>query len=264
MKYLFGDWNKIEKFLYSKEKKEKGIFLLMDYDGTLTPIVAKPELAVLSSGMRDLLEKLSKKFIVGIISGRSLADVKNLVRVSGIYYAGNHGFEISGPKLKLKNPEAEKIRPLIQELCKKLEKEVKDINGALVENKGLTFSLHYRLVSKEDFIKLKRIFRAQVRHYISEGKIKVTEGKKVFEIRPNIEWDKGKAVKWLISTLRMADALPIYIGDDKTDEDAFLELKNRGITILVSEKQEKEESNAKYFLNDVGEVKKFLKKLVEL
>lgn len=260
MKYLFDCWKEIENFLFGKE-----ILLLLDYDGTLTEIVSRPELAILSEDMRNLIKKLSQKFTIGIISGRSLEDVTNLVKVSGIYYAGNHGFEISGPpKLKLKKPEAEKIQPLIQKLCEKLEEKLGDIRGALVENKGLSASLHYRLVSKEDFENLKRIFENEVRHYISQGSIKVTRGKKVFEIRPNIEWDKGKAVKWLISALKKENSAKIYIGDDETDEDAFLALKEeKGITILVSAEKIKK-SNAEYFLKDVEEVEEFLERLVEL
>ena len=133
------------------------ILLLLDYDGTLTPIVENPKLVFLPHEMRNLLEKISRKYPTAIITGRSLWDIKNLVGIEGIYYVGNHGFEIfeaGKPKVKV---EAEKIKPVIQRICDELEKKV-DIEGAIVENKGLTASLHYRLVSTTDLPELKRIF----------------------------------------------------------------------------------------------------------
>ena len=75
----------------------KKILLFLDYDGTLTPIVSDPQQAHLSSMMRTQLEELKHHFITGIISGRSLEKVKNFIGINGIFYAGSHGFDISGP-----------------------------------------------------------------------------------------------------------------------------------------------------------------------
>jgi len=258
MKYLFDHWKEIEKSLTSN------ILLLLDYDGTLTPIVERPELAVLSEDMKDLIERVSNRYDIGIISGRSLADIKNLVKVEGIYYAGNHGFEVSGPNLKLAKPEAEQAKLSILKLCDELKARLGHISGAIVENKGLTASVHYRLVSAEKFKELSKIFEGIVGPYLESGAIKITQGKKVFEIRPNVDWDKGKAVLWIMDAIRLPEnVLPIYVGDDRTDEDAFLALKDRdGVTILVSERVRK--SNAKYFLKDVGDVREFLERLLDL
>ena len=249
MKHLFDLLDKI---------RNKNLLLLLDYDGTLTPIVLRPELAVLSDDMRDVLKRIAKKYPLAIISGRSLDDVRDMVNVDGIYYAGNHGFEISND-VKLVNPDAEKIKPVIAEICEQMQSKIGHIQGSIVENKGITASVHYRMVLENDFLELEKIFKGVIASYVEKGKIRITKGKKVFEIRPNVEWDKGKAVKWVIAVLEKKGT-PVYIGDDRTDEDAFIALKNRGITVLVSEKIKK--SNAKYYLRNVDEVKIFLEGLL--
>ena len=251
MKHALDCLKEIESELNGKSP----VFLL-DYDGTLTPIVGDPQRALLSDEVRCVLKKLSKSRTIGVISGRALDDIKNLVKVDGIYYSGNHGFEISGPGLELINPVAEKTKIIIWDICAKMKKGLSNMDGALIENKDLTASLHYRMVANEDFPMLKKEFESIVKPYLDEGKVKVTHGKKVFEIRPNIDWDKGDAVLYIIDNLKEEDILPVYIGDDRTDEDAFISLKDTGITILVSHEPKK--SNAKYFLRSVEEVKLFL------
>ena len=257
MEYLFDHWGEVERAL------APGALLLLDYDGTLTPIVERPELAILSPDMKELLKGVSRRYTLGIISGRSLADVNGLVGLEGIYYAGNHGFEISGPRVELVKPEAERVRPILAKLCEELREKLGDIKGAIVEDKGSTVSVHYRLVAEEEFEHLKNNFEKAVGPHIDSGVVKVTHGKKVFEIRPNVEWDKGKAVLWIAGVVDPKGELkPIYVGDDRTDEDAFLALKEKGITILVSE--ELIESNAKYFVKNVDEVKTFFERLINL
>ena len=249
MKHLLKHLDKI---------KNKKLILLLDYDGTLTPIVSRPELAVLSDDMRDVLKRIAKRYPLAIISGRSLDDVRDMVNVDGIYYAGNHGFEISNDR-KLMHPEAEKTKPVIAEICERMQEKLGYIKGSIVENKGVTASVHYRMVSDDDFIEMEKIFNEVIVPYVEKGGIKITHGKKVFEIRPNIEWDKGKAVEFVIDAIGKKGT-PVYIGDDRTDEDAFTALKDKGITVLVSEKIK--ETNAEYYLRNVDEVKSFLEGLL--
>jgi trehalose 6-phosphate phosphatase len=234
---------------------------LMDYDGTLTPIIDRPEDATLSPDMRRLLAQLIKHYPTAIVSGRALKDIRKLVGLRKIYYAGNHGLEIYGPGLKLVKPEAKKMAPTVSEICVDLKSGLGNIDGVIVEDKGLTASIHYRFVAPEKLGELKRIFTKITKPHLRAGKIKIACDKKVLEIRPNIDWDKGKAVLWIIDTLKLRDGvLPIYLGDDKTDEDAFRALKSKGITILISNVPKK--SDAEYFLRDVDEVKAFLGKLI--
>lgn len=255
---------KMEPLLSQLEYKclGRGAALLFDYDGTLTPIVKSPELAVLSQDMRGLLKRLTKRYPVAIITGRSLADIKKLVGLKKIYYAGNHGFEISGPKIQLMSPQAEHVYPTISKLCTELKNGLGHIHGVFVEDKGLTASVHYRRVAQKELHDLKNIFWKMAKPHVNSAKIKVTRGKKVFEIRPNIKWNKGKAIIWIIDVIDPKKELtPIYLGDDRTDEDGFLALKDRGLTVLVSERRRK--SNAKFLLKNVAEVKIFLKKLID-
>jgi len=198
---------------------------------------------------------------MAIISGRALKDIRKLVGLRKIYYAGNHGLEICGPSLRLVRPEAEKVASTISEICDNLKVKLGHIEGVIVEDKGLTASIHHRLVAPGKLGELKRIFAETARPHLRAGRIKIARGKKVLEIRPNINWDKGKAVLWIIEALKpKGEALPIYLGDDETDEDAFRALRGKGMTILVSKTPIK--SNAEYFLRDVDEVKVFLKKLI--
>lgn len=242
-------------------KPPKRALLLLDYDGTLTPIVEKPELATLSPDMRGALKSVATRHKVAIVSGRALADVKKLVGLKGLYYVGNHGLEISGPRVKLVQSRALGMRSTITQLCRKLQAALKGVDGAIVENKGLTASVHYRLVQPKKLKWLKSVVEKVTKPYLSSGAIKITRGKKVINIIPDIDWDKGKAALWIISAVDpKRKATPIYMGDDKTDEDAFLVMKNRGITVLVSEKRKR--SHAKFFLRNVDEVRTFLRKLV--
>lgn len=262
--FLFAVWPEVARRL----KAAKHVLLLCDYDGTLTPIVERPELADLPERTRQLLQALAhnRRFSVGIISGRALSDIKRRVGLSGIIYAGNHGLEIEGPALSLVNPVAEEMRPVFCLMHQVLSKALATVRGAHVEDKGLTLSVHYRMVEEDKSAEVKNIFERVVATARSLGKVRITSGKKVYEIRPAVDWDKGKAVALLLDRYGWRKAkeelLAVFLGDDLTDEDGFKVINRQGgISIFVGEQMGK--SAAQYYLNSPAEVEQFLSLLLD-
>lgn len=263
MRYLFDNWKKIEKLI----KKSPQILLLADYDGTLTPLVAKPKDAILDNFLRETLKSLSKRkrFYIGIISGRKLDDVKGLVKLEDIYYAGNHGLEINGPGIDFIHPLWRRYSPYLARIKKELLEKTSSVKGRIVEYKGGSLSLHYRLVRKKHIKRLKSIFDNICTTYVKKKKIRLSRGKKVWEIKLPVKWDKGKAVDKILTALKRKDKdiLPIYLGDDITDEDVFSFLKNKkALSIFIGRKNKK--SSARFYLKSPDDVKKFLVRLCRI
>lgn len=257
MKHLLENWEEAKELLVSP------IFFLSDYDGTLAPIVDRPEDAELSDGIRKRLTQLINFCPVGIISGRSLEDLESKVDIENIYYSGNHGYEISGPEVSFVKNEAEQARSAVKKICDEVKRRSSSIDGVLIEDKGVTASVHYRLVNEGDVSELEEILAEEVEPYRKDDVVEVNYGKKVFEVGPGGEWDKGEAVSLLRRITGFEEeALPVYLGDDVTDEDVFFTLKRGGIGVLVSD--EERESAADFRLNGIGEVEIFLSKLVKV
>jgi trehalose 6-phosphate phosphatase len=234
--------------------------VFLDYDGTLTAIVSEPKKALLSDSIRQTLRALAMQVPVAILSGRELEDVRKRVDIDGIVYAGSHGFDIAGPR-GLRRQEATKFLPALDAAETELRQKLAGIAGALIERKRFSIATHYRNVNENDFSKLERaVSEIAARHQ----ELRRMEGKKVYELLPNIDWDKGKAVLWLLENLGLehGKVCPIYIGDDRTDEDAFRALGQCGVGILVSEQPRP--TAASYSLRDPTEVERFLQELVEM
>lgn len=257
MEHLLEEWNEVKELFLNP------IFLMSDYDGTLTPIVERPKDAELSESMRKPLSELVNFCPVGIISGRALDDLIPRVGIENIYYSGNHGYEIKGPDIDFVKAEAERAEEPINEICDSVEERSSSIEGVLVKNKGFTASIHYRLVDRGEVSELSRIVEEEVEPYKEGGAVEVNYGREVFEIRPGGEWGKGEAVSLL---RRLAgfeeEASLVYLGDDVTDEDAFFTVEDRGMGILVSE--EERETAAGFRLGGADEVEEFLNRLLEI
>jgi len=247
------NFNAIEEF---KERvKGAAISLFFDYDGTLAPIVGRPEDACMSYSMKEALRRLQKRYPLAIISGRSLDDLRARVAIRGVVYAGNHGFEIESGAFSYRMEEAQEFKGQLPAIEAMLIDCLAPFKGVIIENKGFTLSVHYRLVDTREVTSLVDAVGVALEPLKKEGTIRVTKGKKVIEVRPPVKWGKGRAVTWILERERFVETLPVYIGDDETDRDAFRALKGRGISIVVGHRWKEVD----YFLRDQSEVKALLK-----
>jgi trehalose 6-phosphate phosphatase len=262
MKHLLQHWGIIERQI-----GERRIILCLDYDGTLTPIAPTPEMALFPEENREILQALGKNphCTLAVVSGRALADVKAKVGISNIMYIGNHGLEAEGPQFSFESLAPPHDKQTMDRLKQELSRELDGVEGVFIEDKGLTLSVHYRLANLDDEPMIQKTVLKICHAYLAEKKIHLWEGKKVLEVRPSLDWDKGKAVMWLLSRERMRagneDVVPIYVGDDVTDEDAFRAIQGQGLGIMVGLS---DLSDAQYYLNGPDEVTDFLRHLQEL
>ncbi len=231
MPHLLNVWHQVRRRLSSAGPA----LVLFDYDGTLAPIASRPELAALPSETGKALKAVSGRagFTVGIVSGRSLADVTERVGLPGLIYAGNHGLEIKGPGLDFIHPKAADLKPRMNVLAEALQRRLGGIEGVLVEGKGLSLSVHYRLTPEALRGQVQEQFAAGIAEGLRQGHVRESRGKELLEVRPNVAWDKGRAIA------RIAAALPqgcliMYFGDDLTDEDGFAMVNQQdGISVFV-------------------------------
>ncbi|KAM0914284.1 hypothetical protein ACQ4PT_011498 [Festuca glaucescens] len=226
----------------------KQVVVFMDYDGTLSPIVADPDKAFMTSEMRAAVRDVAEHFPAAIVTGRCVEKVYSFVGLPELYYAGSHGMDIKGPT---------------SNAYEALVERTKGTPGARVENNKFCLSVHFRCVDEKSWSPLAEQVKAVLRDYPD---LKLTEGRKVLEVRPSIMWDKGKAVEFLLQSLGFdgrSDVQPVYLGDDRTDEDAFKVLgkSGHGLGILVSKCPRA--TDASYSLQDPNEVMEFLLRLVQ-
>jgi trehalose-phosphatase len=196
---------------------------------------------------------------VAVLSGRSLQDIKAKVGIGSICYGGNHGLEISGSELFYIHPGALLAKAEIDMAGRRLNNEIARIKGAWVERKQFSVSLHYRSVDKKDIQLVKSVFYRVKAELPETDSLCVMKGKKVLELLPDIMWDKGSAVHWILRRLEGAH-LPIYVGDDVTDEYAFRALGKKGITIKVGTSKK---TSAQYYLKTSREVQRLLQLILE-
>lgn len=241
--------------------REPAVFL--DYDGVLTPIVPRPEDAVLSPGMRDTVRALALRLPVCVVSGRDRTVLQQLLGLGELVVAGSHGFDIWCPQRGTIDHEAASgYENLVADVTERLRAEVCSIQGAVVEPKRASVAVHYRSAGPADRSRV----LAAVDSLLAERRdeLKLTPGKMVAEIQPAIDWNKGRAVMHLLSTLGLdgADRVPLYLGDDVTDEDAFDALTGHGVGIIVGSADDPEvagrATSADLALRSPAEVETFL------
>lgn len=255
--YLFQRLDYIENQITGER-----ISLFLDFDGTLTPIVSRPEKAFLSLHIRERIHRFCSICKVAVVSGREIEDIKERVGIPECIYVGNHGLEVEGNGISFKVKGAVEARSEIVKFLEEIRKVIRDgnIRGAVLEDKKLTASIHYRLMDKIDIETFLSLIRSTLKPYLEKGLFRIVEGKMVVEVRPNIQWDKGKAVEWLMMRDGFKGSIPIYIGDDETDRDAFRVLKGHGISVAVGPMLE----DADFHLRGQVEVDKFLRWLESL
>ncbi|NGX15335.1 trehalose-phosphatase [Wenzhouxiangella sp. XN24] len=236
---------------------DRSVALFLDYDGTLTPIVDRPEDAVLSAETRHVLRKAADRHTTAIISGRDLPELKSLVDLEGLVYAGSHGFDIELPDGRRKSPPAaQQALPALESAGDLIEGRIGETDGVIVERKKYAVTVHYRLVATKDHASIETAVDEALRS--TEG-LRKRKGKKIFELLPDIDWDKGEALLLLLDILGLRDGrhvMPVYIGDDVTDEDAFAVLGDDGIGIAVGRRAA--DSNARWTLPDPSAVAQLL------
>ncbi len=260
MKYLFNHLKR-----YKDKFKNSPLLLCLDYDGTLTPIVKTPEQAILSGNTKNLLRTLSKKkrLKIAVISGRSLKNLRKKVGLKNIIYAGNHGLEIDFPGVSFSEPVNRFHLLAIKRVYNTLKQKLTPYEGIIIENKRATLSVHFRLANAEGVRTAKKNVKLLTKPFTAKKILKINSGKKVIEIKPDIAWDKGKTVLWLIKKYSSMSGTTninvIYIGDDVTDNDAFKAIVNKGLTVFVGGNSRK--FAARYYLKDVKEVNILLKQI---
>lgn len=235
--------------------------VFLDYDGTLSPIVDDPADATMPDDVRQSVERLAAMVPVAIVSGRDLRDVRARADVAGTWVAGSHGFEIDNPEghtVSTGRDEAfSAYLPALDSAESVLRQQLTLIDGVIVERKRFAIAVHFRMADESA---VEPIEQAVERLRQRSDALRVTGGKKIFELRPNVDWDKGAALEVLLGIEGLAgtDAVPLYLGDDLTDEDGFRAVHAHGGIAVAVRGEEDRPTIADYALGDVGEVAQFL------
>ncbi len=213
--------------------RERRPVVFTDYDGTLTSIVEDGARAVLAGETREVLARLARRYTVAVVSGRDIAQVRALVQLDGLFYVGSHGFEIAGPHggHTLLDQGAAWL-PDLDRAEQALRVALAPIGTVAVERHRYALTVHHRRSSDGERARIETIVDEVLR---AEPRLRGREGRKVFQLQPRTDWDKGRAVRWLLEHLPEdgVPPLPFYMGDDTTDEDAFRALGAGGVCIVV-------------------------------
>jgi trehalose-phosphatase len=231
--------------------------IFLDYDGTLAPIVNDPAKARLPQSTRTAVRSLLEKAPVAVVSGRSAIDVRDLLGLSGVVYAGSHGQEISFPNdIRFESPESIKHLGALDKAERLLTEGLSDVDGVQVERKPFAIAVHTRRAGSE----ADRLRAGEMASEVaSSAGLVVRKGKEVHELRPDVDWHKGRAIEYLLGDLE--GHVPLFIGDDETDEDGFSSvLKRGGVAIIVADDGERR-TLAEFKLKDTNATTTFLTRL---
>lgn len=241
--------------------------VFLDFDGTLSEIVAHPDSASLVEGADEALRALAAQCPVVVVSGRDVGDVRGRVGVDGVWYAGSHGLELVAPDgTTHENAAAAGVVGALARAADRLVETLSDVPGTVVERKRFGIAIHYRHADPED---VDRVIVAARELARSEG-LRATPCRKVIELRPIIDWDRGTTVNWLLQRIVGNDGadpgtvLPVYVGDDITDEDAFDAVLFDGVGIVVRHDEGGDRVSAALFsLENPTAVTNFVRRLTD-
>lgn len=234
--------------------------LFLDFDGTLAPIVKNPEDAMLTAEIRETISSLRDLIPVAVVSGRDRADVKEKIGLENLIYAGSHGFDIVGPgDMHLQFEGGVKALAALDKAEDNLKVLLEGVDGVKVERKKYAIAVHFRNVAKDQVTFVKEMVARELEKH---GELREGTGKAIIELKPDVDWHKGKAILWIMETLGYGKQhyAPFFIGDDITDEDALKVVKEDGVGILVDDHGE--ETAAAFGLNDPEDVAVFLKRFL--
>lgn len=207
--------------LASRLASADGLLLGVDFDGTLTTVTEDPDDTEITATNRRALRQLAntRTVRIAVVSGRALSDLRERIGIDRIIYAGNHGLELRRDGTTTVPPAVEQNRPIIQDLIGILETRLTDVDGCIIEDKGVTTAIHYRQVADERESEVRKTVKSVVSERAPDS-VQVRTGKAVLELLPAIPLDKGMIIRQLTD-----DVAPgwftMYVGDDTTDEDAF-------------------------------------------
>lgn len=253
-------WTDCRQELASRLGQVPRLLVATDFDGTIAPICPRPEDVRLPPATRATLAALVAHpgVRVAVLSGRELAEVAGLVDLPRLVYAGNHGLEIKGAGMDYVNAQALAAREVLDEAHRCLAEELRQVEGAFVEHKGLTLSVHYRLCPPEDQAAVPALAEATAARFPA---LRLHHGLKVAELRPDVAWNKGYALKRLLKGLGLPAAAALYMGDDTTDEDGFAVLNGTGTTLHAGQNPD---TLARYHLQGPEDTAAFLEWLRKL
>lgn len=258
--YLFDHQQRI----MNKIKEAKKIILFLDYDGTLVGFKDDPEQVKTPADVIGLIGQLRSDptYEIIIITGRTLKDITSKIPIHQIHYAAVHGLHIQhvdGTETIMNK--ADKIQSTLSKIKKQAQIAFSDEPNIRIEDKSFTLAFHYRMLSNKEKQSAKKRFNAIANDIIDTNEIELLKGDNVIEVRPQ-GWNKGTTVSYFLDHYQEdIPTLPIYIGDDTTDEDGFGILHDPAITIIVKNGTTRNTS-ASYWVHNPDDVVQFLSQLV--
>jgi trehalose-phosphatase len=223
-----------------RQTRGRHLLLLTDFDGTLADLAPRPGQAFAADSVRAEADAISRLESVtfGVVSGRRLADVRTRVGPAAEFVAGLHGLEIEGPGVEFHHQALRDVAPVLRRILQAAERDLAWCPGLLLEDKTYALTCHVRLAPPDLAERALDEFEAIAEPEIVAHVLKTLPGAAALELLPSVDWHKGRAVEWIRSSVqsRVGDLVVVYLGDDRTDEDAFQSLGDDDLAVGVGDR----------------------------